>query len=443
MKILHITAHLGGGVGTVVLNYLREISKKANEIHQIISLDEINKDARSSLNESGIFFIEKNNCDNNAFKQAIEWSDIVLVHWWNHPMMTELLINFKFPKCRMLLWAHISGSTAPNNFTKKLFYFPDILIFTTPLSYLNTIYCSLDIEIKSKVRCIWSTAGVERIEQIRLAPHEGFNVGYIGNLDYSKIHPNFIKICESIDVPDIRFTVIGPLNETLHGDAIAAGLQDKITFTDFIPEQEKWRKLSEFDLFGYPLARHHYGTCDQALQEAMAAGVPPVVLSNPMETYMVKNGVSGLVVPDENSYISAIKSLYYDHKRRKQLSEGARIQAKEKFNLKSMIESWNSLFSESITTSKRSREWTHSKEHPLSPHEVFLESLGNHAEIFKMTLGGGRLSISDACDQLQALGRQPEWSSKNKSTVHQFKKFFPHDKKLQFWSNIMLGERFE
>lgn len=34
--------------------------------------------------------------------------------------------------------------------------------------------------------------------------HHGFNVGYIGTVDYSKMHPNFLNIYEKIDIPDAK-----------------------------------------------------------------------------------------------------------------------------------------------------------------------------------------------------------------------------------------------
>ena len=52
-KILHITGHLGGGVGTVVLNYLTHKSKDVSQRHSVISLDSLNTyaaDLLSSLN---------------------------------------------------------------------------------------------------------------------------------------------------------------------------------------------------------------------------------------------------------------------------------------------------------------------------------------------------------------------------------------------------------
>jgi hypothetical protein len=39
----------------------------------------------------------------------------------------------------------------------------------------------------------------------------------------------------------------------------------------------------------------------------MAAGAPPVVLENKTERYIVEDGVTGIVAPDEEAYTEAIE----------------------------------------------------------------------------------------------------------------------------------------
>ena len=67
--------------------------------------------------------------------------------------------------------------------------------------------------------------------------------------------------------------------------------------------------MGQFDVFGYPLNRGHYGTCDQALAEAMGCGIVPIVFDNLMECHMVNDMSSGLVVKDEDEYIRAMIEL--------------------------------------------------------------------------------------------------------------------------------------
>ena len=49
------------------------------------------------------------------------------------------------------------------------------------------------------------------------------------------------------------------------------------------------------DIFFYPLQPDHYGTAENALVEAMSLGLMPVVLDNPAEMAIVRDGETGFV----------------------------------------------------------------------------------------------------------------------------------------------------
>ena len=442
LKILHLTGHCGGGVGTVLLNYLSEQSKNPSKIHEVISFDNINANAVRIFESSDIKFY--GNCHNQTslINERIVDSDVVLLHWWNHPLITDWIVRRRVPSCRMALWSHISGMPAPNTFTSKLFDFPDEFVFTTPLSYFDPEFVGLSEKIKGRVSAIWSTGGVERLVGYSPVPHNGFNIGYVGNLDLTKIHPEFLDICRMVDIPDVRFTVVGPLNDRLIRMAEAAGITDRVRFTGFVSEEQKWAELCRFDVFGYPLAPHHYGTCDQSLQEAMAVGIVPVVLDNPMESYIVKHGQSGLVAHSVDEYVECMRNLYDDNELRGRLSRQARDQAFSEYSLDRMSANWDAVFARLMQREKQEKSWLGpDRSMTFEPHHVFLESLGRHASMFAEYLSPNRVSRATAEDQLKSLGSKHNWSSDNKSTVHQFAKFFPEDTVLAEWSSLMKGHK--
>jgi L-malate glycosyltransferase len=440
LKILHITGHLGGGVGTVVLNYLTHKSKNISQRHSVISLDYLNTYAADLLSDLDIEYSDQCHANIDYLNSKIKEADIVLLHWWNHPLITDLLVRNRLAACRLVLWSHISGSPAPNNFTTKTFEYPDELIFTTPLSYFESEFVTLPDDQKAKVDTIWSTGGVERLSSYSSVEHDGFNVGYVGNLDFTKIHPNFVDICQAVKIPDIRFTVVGPLNDKLVNMVNAAGLADRIHFTGFVSEDEKWVELCKFDIFGYPLAPHHYGTCDQTLQEAMAVGIVPVVLNNPMESYIVKHGMNGLVARSVAEYVECLHSLYEDKEMHARLSQQARSYAFSDYSLERMASNWDSVFKRLMRKEKKEKSWPGlSRGMVLEPHHVFLESLGRYGGVFAEHLGPNNLTKAAAEDQLKSLGSRYNWSSDNKSTVHQYVKFFPDDAVLCEWSRLMKG----
>ena len=441
-KILHITAHIGGGVGTVLLGYLRFKNDDEAQEHIVLSLDKINPVAIAILNKLNIKYLDNLRNSFDKINSAIEKCDVVLLHWWNHPLISNLLVNHKLPECRLLLWSHISGFAPPNNFTKKIFKYPDLFIFTTPLSYFTPEYVDLSLYEQEKVSAIWSTAGVERLEGISSKEHvkKGFNVGYVGSLDFSKIHPNILEICGVIDIPNINFIFVGPINQFIVDAANKLNLSDRIRFTGYISEAEKWQELNAFDVFGYPLAPHHYGTCDQVLQEAMALGVPPVVLNNPMESYMVTHNRNGLVAESISEYIQAIHSIYNNKDLRKKLSSNAREFAKNEYSIVNMCNQWDELFEKAIKIKKNKKNWPsigNGENIKTEPYKAFTESLGLHAGIFNEYFSPKKLKREVIQEQLRRLGSSHNWKSDNKSTVHQFSSFFPDDPMLSELSFLM------
>ena len=67
--------------------------------------------------------------------------------------------------------------------------------------------------------------------------------------------------------------------------------------------------LSEADIFFYPLQPDHYGTAENALIEAMSLGLTPVVLNNPAEMAIVRDGETGFVAQSTEECVSLLQML--------------------------------------------------------------------------------------------------------------------------------------
>ena len=440
-KILHITPHFGAGVGTVVLNYLTKVKDSLHFTHRAVCLDYANQNAAEVAKNTGFPLIDNMSKKKTEILSLIADSDVVLVHWWNHPLLYDFLVRECLPASRVILWSHIFGSPPPNNFTEKILKYPDLFVFTTPLSYNVKEVQDLPDERKKCLRDVWSTGGLERVKSIRLKKHSGFNIGYIGNVDYAKMHPNFLDICDRVDIPHVKFIIVGgPNGKQMEQEAARRGIGKKIHFTGFVPEKEKWEHLSTFDIFGYPLAKHHYGTCDQVLQECMAAGVVPVVLANPMENYMVKDGITGIVAKNKEEYVRALQNLYHHHELKKSLSKNAKEYARNTFSLEKMESEWDKIFNEVLALPKTIKKWKiNKKDGNLSPKDVFLESLGDHGkEFISYCNAKNDQDKKNAIKKIKKLAKSSNWQSKTKSSVHQYNSFFPKDKELAFWSSIMI-----
>ncbi len=399
MKVLHITPHLGGGVGAVLLNWI--INDKSKE-HNIVTLDYANENALNVCKKNGIKILSE--CKNDRIIKLMSEFDIVLIHFWNHPLLYDFLIRNKLPKSRIAIWAHISGIKAPQVFNEKLTDLSDKFVFTTPIS---RNYFVGDIK---KTACILSTSGVSRFQNVKKAPHEGCNACYIGTLDYAKMNKEYINVLSKTNVSDIFITGWGKdesdFSKTEDKKFKYTGMVDDISIV-----------LKKSDIFAYLLNPNHYGTGEQVLQEAMSAGVVPVVLNNPCEQALVKHMQTGLIANNYEEYAQYINLLVQNSDLRKKLSKNAKKYAKENFSLTNMIKNWNSVFDELVKIPKTEKAWNYTKKTKTS-YDIFIESLGKNSDIFE------NKSVSD----IKQILKYPEWSSDSKGTPKQYYKFLGGEK---------------
>lgn len=411
VNVLHITPHLGGGVGQVLLNYLA--FDKLNN-HTVATLDYANEKALKMAREADFKVFS------NMYKQADQMlellsnADLIVVHFWNHPLLYDFLIRNSLPAARIVFWAHISGLEAPYVFHEKILNYPDKFVFTTPLSFdAKEVQAFPD---RSKLEVVFSTGGIEHVKKITPQVHAGFNIGYIGTVDYAKMHPRYVEIHKQIRIKDAKFIIVGGDNEK----EISQTADIRFEFTGKVTNICPY--LEQFDVFGYLLNEKHYGTAEQVLQEAMAAGVVPVVLNNPSESLLVKHGETGLVGKDVAEYQKYIELLYTDRALKEQLSKNARKYALEVFSLETMTLKWNEIYQEMLNTPKKEREY--SKFPHIKPIDVFLESLGDYRNPFVTYLKTNDIKL------LKKILHLPQWRSDTKGTPKQYYSFFPEDKEL-------------
>lgn len=436
--ILHITPHLGGGVGRVLLNYFTKVKDDQSFVHEVACLDYANDHALDVAKHIGLTLTDRMACNVQQLLTMIAGADIVLIHWWNHPLLYDFLVRTELPPCRVVMWSHISGFHPPYVFTEKIFHYPDLFVFTTPVSYETTDVQNLSDEIKKKLRVVWSTGGVEHVKNVKPKAHKCFNVGYIGTVDYCKMHPDFLNMCSQVNIPDVNFIVCGgPKEKEIQQEAERLGIDGKFTFTGLVSDITKY--LSAFDVFGYPLAPYHYGTCDQALAESMACGVVPVVFSNWMENQMVKDGVTGMVVNNKEEYGNAIKKLYGNKELKAVLSENAKEYARKSFSLEVLKQEWGKVFEEMLVFPKIVKKWEIGKHNAeISTKDVFLESLGEYGQEFISycnTISADEKEMHSK--KIKELAGSPIWQARTRGTIYHYNEFFPDDDHLAVWSKLM------
>ena len=406
-NILHVSAHYGGGVGTVVNAWIKK-DKINNHILTYLNNVPANK------KEGQILF----NVD------MISNYDFIICHIWNHPSMFEFLTTKELPPCRLIGWSHMSGLFPPYVIFEDLTNYFDEFIYTSPISNLTGI----------RKNFIWSSFDGDEFLSIQKKEHTTFNIGYIGTIDFCKMHPDFITICKNISIPNVKFIILGSGSdlEKIKQECKDNGIYDKFYFMGAVKDIKPF--LAEMDLFLYPLYEKHFGTCEQVIGQAMAAGVICVSLNNPAERFIL-NSMDGFVCKDINSLVNKVNEIGNDFKNSKYskysyMSEHIKTTYSDLYYVLLTVNHWNSYFSNLIKNNKRERSWYKLLE---EPSDIFIESIGKYGQIFKDHKYG-----KDTTNEIKKLffdNRQ--WYSENKGSIKQYSNYFPEDKYLKEWKYLL------
>jgi hypothetical protein len=120
-------------------------------------------------------------------------------------------------------------------------------------------------------------------------------MGYAGTLSFSKLHPRYAELVATVVPRGTGVRMIGDdaNREALQARAHAVGRPDLFEFRGY--REDVAAELGALDVLLYLLNPRHYGTTENALLEAMALGVVPIVLDNPAERLIVRHGETGFV----------------------------------------------------------------------------------------------------------------------------------------------------
>jgi glycosyltransferase involved in cell wall biosynthesis len=290
MRILHVTPHLGGGVGkahAALSAVLPEI------VQQTFILLEAPRERRyiDMIEAAGARVLV---ADNLAHVAAMaRESDIVQFEFWNHPRMFECLARAELPAMRSVFWSHISGIARPL-IQPALVAEATRFVFTTEASLASASVAALRREAHKRVSVINSGFGFPDAAP-RIARGRVPGVAYLGTVDFAKMHPGFFDAIDALGDDSVRVAVWGEVDPqgAVVARANAMRHPGRVEFRGRTSDPAA--ALASTDIFFYPLQRNHYGTAENALVEAMSLGLAPLVLDNPAEKAIVRDGQTGFV----------------------------------------------------------------------------------------------------------------------------------------------------
>jgi len=367
----------------------------------------------------------------DAARELIEAADIVQLHFWLNPWFARWLAE-DWPPMRRLTWFKILGRHAPQVITPELLEANDAVMVTSPLSLELPAFREARLG-EGRVEVVPGMVEADRLESIAPRPHDRFNISYIGTANPTKMHPEFVAMSAAAQIPDARFIVCGAGDlESLRSEAARLGAEERFELRGYV---ENIRPVLETsDVFGYPLVEETYAASERSLQEAMLAGVPPVVFPHGGVAAIVEHGVSGLVVHTPAEYSEALERLRRDPEERARLGARARQHIQQSFDGREIAGRIASLYDRLMLQPKRAIPPLHPDGRPA---ERYARWLGEAAPCFEASLGAASDAEAWAADS--AIAASSTLQVKGEGGLVQFRNADPDDPVLLGWSGLALA----
>lgn len=344
IKILHITDQLSkGGAGRALIGVAKYTAKTGHFQHECISVKPlfdgvISEDVAEGLKVHVAPSLEQ-------IGTLIERADIVQWHWWqDFPLMRADL-----PRKPTIVWCAVSGEYPPNELTREVVDFADVMVITNPMTRdLPAIRSLPEEERQRKVCLIFESADFERILPVERIPHDTFNVGWIGTICPGKYNPRYVEMSRCIEIPNVRFLICGegPTKEAAIRETIHRGVQDRFQFLGY--QDDMRRMFALFDVYGFPLDERTFAGGELNLQEAMVAGLPIVILPYGGPKQMILHNYNGLIAYSEQEYKEYLEFLYYHPEERNRLGNNARDYALREYGAENAARKFQRLYQEMV-----------------------------------------------------------------------------------------------
>lgn len=372
--------------------------------------------------------------DREILLQEISQADIVQVHFWNNPQLYDLLRD-DLPPMRLLVWLMVLGDMPPQIVTPALVEYADFVLATSPCTLNLPIFETLSTaQQERKIDVVYGIADWDRLANLQARAHPTFNVGYIGTVNFAKMHPHYISMSAAIAVPDVRFIVCGGgIQSILQQQALDLGATEKFEFRGYVENIKT--VLETLDVFGYPLCADTYGTSEKSLQEAMYAGIPPVVFPYGGVKDLVKHQHTGLIVATEAEYQQAIEYLYHHPDFRLELGQNAAEYARKVFDGHQATQKLDRIYARMMEFPKRQRSWKDSLTQP-TPAALFVQTLGTSAPQFHLSMTAIDDNVLLAADT--KISESSALLTGGEGGIIHYRNSYPQDGYLRLWSGLVL-----
>ena len=421
IRILHITPHMGGGIGKALASLVVQAALSSpQDEHEIILLEPPEK--TQFVDEATQSGCEINIFDNiDQLSHAIRKADIVQLEFINHPSIPWAMCGTQFENMRLIVWCHTSGLYYPA-IPPGLLSMAQKFIFTSSCSYSSEEVVNLSSVFMANLTVVSSGCVTEMKPLLNRKQHQKtLRAGYVGTLNFSKLHPEFVSFIAAVFEPDFTVSLIGDeVNRlALEEQCRNIGRPDILQFCGYVNDVEA--ELAQLDILIYILNPNHYGTAENALLEAMAMGVVPIVLNNQAEMHIVEDGVTGLVVKSPHELAQAVEWLSNNRSEMIAMSHRAMKATKAKYTTEHMEHSLSMQWREMMNEPKKSIQF----------EGIFGKSPSDWFRVFDRS----KSIFQDNGDVCTPEGDSRHiYLERTKGSVHQFLNYFPDDPMFQNWA---------
>ncbi len=423
-RILHVIYRIsGGGAASSMLNSIRASNAQSSRFqHSVLTLAPLSTEWPGTGVSPALPLIDYG--DAEARSAAIGKSDIVVVHFWNTPLMYAFLQELTEP-VRLLLRVQIGGLSAPHVITQALVDFADKIVVSSPFSAQLPVF-------NEPPDLVYNFADFSRMPQTPVATTKPtFTIGYIGTVSPVKMHPDFVSLCARVGIPSCRFVVVGSGDgHALQREAEAHEV--RLAVHGYVADLEP--VVADFDVFGYPLCEDNYSSSELVLQEIAYAGIPAVVLAYGGAQTTVLDGETGIVAEDETAYVRALAYLYDHPEERVRMGLNAADYARQTFDPEQAARQLHAVYEAMMGRPKRARAlWPEI----ATGADLFVRTVGSAAPEFETSLRCSALEDWLAADKAIMRSTPARISEAGGGVLH-YRNSYREDPALRLWAGLVL-----
>jgi glycosyltransferase involved in cell wall biosynthesis len=433
LRVVHVVDSVTpSGASRALLATARGSARRLPVEHCIAHLRSVGPEGRGLAARFGVRLLDG---AGGTMSAELASADVVVVHYYNHPKLVEFLAyTCASIPMRLLIWFHVAGSHPPHLITPELLRVADLAVACNEFTWRLPAFATLPASAKEYV---FAPTDAERASRLlRLSrPSSGPPVSaYAGTIDFTKMHPEYVDMHADANVPGLRLMLAGTAEpghsarKWLEHRATARGMAARLSFLGRVPEVDSL--LSSATVYGYPIIEPSYAGSELNIQEAMFAGMAPVILDHGATPSLMRSGESGLVARDSAEFAACIARLSADPDLRRDMGAAARAFATEHFRESDSGAAMARAYERLMSKPKRTRQWpgTSGGAPGHRGRRLYAASVGT--DLAERTLAAADGDAQALTELRRLYEAQPILRSPGHGSVRHYARFFPTDRLL-------------